>query len=321
MKKYQYFLGLTVISLASLTAASVFAQEVKPLPTASHSDVITGPSADDPYEPIYVLKKGPKKGQKVDVSFRRGVQILSTDAEKQTITVANFMHHDEFNIAEIPLDGVEKMIFQIDWFNSAVPAAHTELRIRFKENMPILVKPQLKSKKNQAPVAIREMVLSIEAVKGKSTAMAFIAGFGRNYAIAYRMLSLADKREDLVDTVHEKVSQYELNLTPEQQKAILTNAIKTSDEKGVHTFYNTWENNCTTELIRIFDHSIKFPFWRKIIKPATVMGSHYPIWIRSSLRSRGILGKQIPDFDKDPSEDLTDYPVDPATVADNEFLK
>jgi hypothetical protein len=318
MKFYQSLLGISVFALGLIATCPAFAQDAKldavdpDIANAERPSPITeGDDADDPYKPHFTFQKGPQKGKEVDVSFRRSIQVLNEDSKTETVTVANFMHNDQFHIATIPLNGVEQMIFHIDWFNSSVPAAHTEIRIRFKADMPIIIRPQLKSAQGEAPVAIREMVLSIEAVKGKSSAMALIAGFARNYAIAYRFLSLKDKRRDLVDTVHEKVSQYVLNLNADQQKTILKNAIEVSDKSGVHVFYNTWERNCTTELIQLFDHSLHYNIWRNILKQSTVIGSHYPIWIRASLKTRGLLGEQLPDLDQDPSEDILDYPVSP----------
>lgn len=267
------------------------------------------PNPDDPYTPVYVITRGPSKGKTVDVSIRRSIKILSTDNQKETITMANFMHNGKFHIATIPLNGVQDVISQIDYANSGFPAGHIETRIRFKPDMPIILRPQLISEQNQPAVAIRDMVLSFEAIKDETGAGALLKGFANYYNIAYRFVSMRDKHHEFVDVVHETVKQWVLKLNDQQKKSLITNAIHMSDQKGISTFYNTWTNNCDIEFVRLLDLSVPQSPWRRILDDATSLGAHYPVWFRSSMRSRGLLGKQLPSVGKDPSEDLNEYPV------------
>ena len=77
---------------------------------------------------------------------------------------------------------------------------------------------------------------------------------------------------------------------------------------GVKYFYNTWKRNCTTELIRILDRSVHSSIWRLALRPVTTIGTHYPVFVRSSLRARRLLGKEIAVFDQDQTLDLTETP-------------
>lgn len=287
---------------------SSFAQDaisVAPSPTPDHSD--------DPYYPNEVLPSGPHKGEHIPVEFRRSIKILHQD-DDQTVTVANFAHNDSFYLAKIPLNGLEKIYLQIDYFTGPIPAAHSEIRLRFREDSPILLYPQLLSQKKLGTVAIREAVFSIEAVKSESTALSFMKGFGKNYAIAYRFISLKEKRRDLVEIDKEHVTQFELNLDAAQMKSILTNAVVTGDKMGVHYFYNTWKRNCTTELIRILDKSVDMPAWRLALRQTTFIGAHYPVFVKSTFRSRGLLGAELKPLDQDDTLDLSVTPVPGVTL-------
>ncbi|MBC7396107.1 MAG: DUF4105 domain-containing protein [Bdellovibrionales bacterium] len=302
VKKFNFFFALFYLSLGAYA-------QTAPIVSASPAFA----QADDPYYPYATLPSGPHQGERVPVEFRRSIQILHKDADS-TVTVANFAHNDSYYLAKIPLKGLEKIIFQIDYFSGSIPAAHSEIRLRFRDDSPILLYPQLKSEENKSAVAIHEAVFSIEAVKSESTALSFMKGFGKNYAVAYRFISMKQKHHDLVELAKERVTQYELNLSEADREAILTEAIETSDRVGVSQFYNTWKRNCTTELIRIIDNAVPMAAWRVVLRPVTFVGAHYPVFVRSTLRSRGLLGDELPVFDQDPSVDVKETALPSVTL-------
>ena len=220
-------------------------------------------NVNDSFDPQARMPKGPLKGQCINSCKQRSVKLL-TSAEAAPyrplpgmLVVANVSHGGDFWVAQIPTNAIEDVIFQIEHFPAVVPAAHTQLRFRFKRGTEVL----LVSQAMNAPftqVGIKDLVYSVEAVGIPEGRFDLVAGFFDRFALAYRLISLQDRAEQMLVKDQHRVEQLKLNLKPEAKQQLLRKAILFSDRAGMRKMYDTFARNCTTELFHAIDQSIQY---------------------------------------------------------------
>ena len=94
-------------------------------------------------------------------------------------------------------------------------------------------------------------------------------------------------------------------MTAYDKNEFLENALRLSDKADNKEMYHTWKVNCTTEMVRLLDTVLDRSLWTKIKSGATTVGAHYPVFVRSSLRARKILGDELSEFADDTTVGLT----------------
>lgn len=254
---------------------------------------------NDPYAPMNYFEEGPFKGQLINNKDRRSIKIIEETPE--FFTVANFMHEKKHYIASIPRNAVKDIMVHIDYFTSSIPAAHAQLRLTLTQ--PIHLKDQITNEVSTAEIS--DIVFSIEAIKGPSSPFGLIQGMQKHFAVSYRFMSTQDKYRTLICEDKERTTQYNLTMTKEDKNEFLENALRLSDKADNKTMYHTWKVNCTTEMIRLIDATIDRTVWTKAKSSATTLGAHYPVFVRSSLRARKILGEELAEFKDDATVGLT----------------
>lgn len=229
----------------------------------------TYPNADcicdvrDPFDPKARMPEGRYEGQCLNSCQQRSVTILSAAEAAfygfsgNHLTVANISHRGHFWVAEFPKDGIEDVIYLIEYFPAIVPAAHTQLRFRFKPGSEIILKSQI-LELDLSPVCLPDIVYSVEAIGLPESEFDLIAGLLDRFAIAYRLVSLEDRIQQMIITDRHRVEQISLNLQPEEKHKLLVNAVEAGDRAGLSRMYNSFDPNCTTELFRALDRTLGY---------------------------------------------------------------
>lgn len=222
---------------------------------------------NDSFEPRARMPKGPFKGQCINSCEQRSVKLLLSAAAAHyepspgMQVVANVSHGGNFWVAKIPPNAIEDVIFQIEHFPAVVPAAHTQLRFRFKPGSEVILVSQAMAASTQ--VGIKDLVYSVEAVGIPEGRFNLFAGFFDRFALAYRLVSLQDRAEQMLVKDQHRVEQLKLNLTAEAKQQLLRKVILMSDRAGMRQMYDTFAKNCTTELFHAIDQSIQYDGTRR----------------------------------------------------------
>lgn len=256
---------------------------------------------NDGYDLGYVMDVGPNKGECMSTKARPVFQTeesLERPIFKKNWQVANISHRGEFYTAEIPVRGIEKVIFQVETFEAPVPAAHTQIRIKFYDHSPVLLKNQNSASSSREAVT-HDLVLSVEAIGEKGYNYDIFKGLGKNLKTVYRIKTLESFVDRVIVGKGSKVMQWELDLNKSEKMNFLKNYINYSAKKGFSDVYNTIKLNCTTELLRIVDMSTKNTFRKGLGKLLTF--DFYPAAIKPAVKSRGIYKKSLDDLGEDPS--------------------
>lgn len=242
----------------------------------------------DPYEPLVVLPKGQFKGRCADSTSSRSVirklDQFPTDADQ--LTVANVSHAGHFWIAKFPRYGVEDVIFQLEKFPAVVPAAHTQIRIRFREDSPVILTHQLDAKQK---IQLRDFVISVEAIGHKGWSYDIFRGMKDEYLTAYRLTSLSDKYKHSVIKMKHEVIQWPLNLSEEEKQRVLPAYLELANANGMNSIYHTIYRNCTNELFKAMDSTLKYGGLSIIPIKMNVLDETYPVLVKSALDARGLI--------------------------------
>ena len=219
---------------------------------------------NDPFEPDVRMKEGPLKGMCVNPLARRSVKILSAEETKPyfslktgNIVIANFSHEQKFWVAQIPIDQVQQLKIQIQYFAVVkvprIEIAHTQFLFEFKEGAEILLTPQVRPAKSSEIVKLKKMIFSVENIGPYGEAFDGLKGLKGHYKLAYRAVSLADKYQWMVKEVKSLVEQERIDLRPDQVRAVLNEALTRGDQWSTNRDYHTIKPNCVSELFSILD--------------------------------------------------------------------
>jgi len=240
----------------------------------------------DAYESKVLLPAGGHKGECADTTSARSVIMLPEPSDSNVLRVANVGHNGSFWIAEFPKNGVEDVIFQMERFPAAVPAAHTQIRLKFKKDSPVRLTNQFDSSRQ---IYLREFALSTEAIGQKGWKYDIFKGMKDEYLTAYRITSLADKYKWMVVTLKHSVVQWPLNLDEAEKQLVLPAYVKRATEKGMTSTYHTLWRNCTNELFKVFDSTLRYGGLRALPVVFTKINEMYPVIVHGALNSRGLI--------------------------------
>ncbi len=215
----------------------------------------------DPYEPHMRIDSGEYKGLCVNPTLRRSAQRLSVEeAQKyfpgtKDVVVANFSHDEQFWIAEIPFQQIDRILLQVEYFPVALgmEIAHTQFRVNFANGAKIRLKPQSTQQKTQTSLTLDGMIFSVENISPFGEAFDPIKGLFDQYRTAYRLVSLEQKYDWMVLTNGDWVEQYEFNFSPMEARLILAEGLNRGTKNSIGLSYNTLKHSCITELYAIVD--------------------------------------------------------------------
>ena len=147
---------------------------------------------NDPYDLGYVMDIGENKGQCMSTKGRPVMQTeesLSRPISKRLMQLANVSHKGEFYTAEIPVQKIEDVIFQVETFDAPVPAAHTQIRLKFFDDSPVVLKNQNSESENSEFIT-NNLILSVEAIGEEGYEYDIFKGLGKNLKTVYRVKTL-----------------------------------------------------------------------------------------------------------------------------------
>jgi hypothetical protein len=298
------------IILASISLSLISAAASASSATFLESHCVLNPS--DPFDWGWTLAGGPNAGKCLDTTQERSIYVISDGVaesfgfhpEPGLIYFANFAHDGKFWIAQLDPQGVDEAIFQIENFPAIVPAAHTEMRFKMKPGHNVQLIEQ--DNRGRQRRNIRDFVFSIEAVTpNDGESYGLITGEENHFALAYRFVSMADRFKDMVTIDHHKTRQLLLNLTDAEKTALLVNAVETSENGQITSYYSTLFKSCTTELFQLIDQTVPYDFGErvKIFLGSLILDQIDPPEAGIGLSARDLLKpngqSKLADLDKD----------------------
>lgn len=224
---------------------------------------------DDPFEPRERLPKGKYSGQCYDTRVARSVRVLDAEAAARygaapgELVLANVHHAGKFWVARVPLDGVEAVLFQLEYFPAIVPAGHAQLRVRFAESSPVLLTSQ-SAADGLVEEALTDLVLSVEAIGQPGYKYDIVRGVLDDFGTAYRVVSLSDKLAHMVVRQQHEVEQWALRLEGDEAARLLERYAAAGESRRMQTMYNTLFVNCTNEAVRILDEAVQYTLREQI---------------------------------------------------------
>lgn len=248
---------------------------------------------EDPYAFEETMPDGPFKGEVLDTSEKRAVVWLGTKR------FANFYHRGRFWIGSYPAEAVQDVIFQIERWANAGPAAHIQLRFRLKPTHLLRLVPQ--NGRATRPVQVRDIIVSAEATYavGRSHEYEVLAGLQQKYGITARAVSLDEKVQRMRRDRDFRIEQVRLNLSDDRKNLLLDTALHMSWRMAHSEMYDTLRNSCTTFAFDVLDDVASHRGWRRWASRL----DQIPVLSRFYLFSRGLVlangGSRLPDLQEE----------------------
>ncbi len=242
-----------VKSLVFLALCSGFVQNVLAQSNSFPQNSTCICDSQDKYDPKPKMPAGLFKGRCINSCQQRSVTLLSSNPNY--LTIANFSHNNKFWIAQIPLQGIDTVIYQTEEFEflQSCPACHSQLRFRFKPDQPVILTPQIGG---NYEVKLTDIVYSIEATGVPGMNFDPFTAILDFYGLSYRFVSLQDRAERMIKIDNHTVKQLKLNLDQTDRAKLLNQAVLQSNQFGMKQMYSLYNRNCTTELFQLLDRSV-----------------------------------------------------------------
>ncbi len=266
----------------------------------------------DPFEPHSRITKGAHKGECIDTDLARPVSRLTAEEAAQfggeptnEILVANVSHGGKYWVAKVPMDGIVEGIFQLEYFPAPlnIPAGHTQVRIRFRDDKPVVLTTQ-SGKDKKITQKINDLIISFEAIGQRGYAYNPLTGLKDEYAGVYRVTSLDRSYDHMIIKQNHRVEQWKMNIEMGELKTVFQRFVAMSAARQMTYMYNTVSLNCTNEIIRAIDEGVNYTRREIVQKLLTFPTDTYPNIVRVSLISRGLLpmdkSTDLPELGKDP---------------------
>ena len=241
----------------------------------------------DPYEPRARFQVGPWTGECLDTQRRRPVAVLASPTQdERTLELANVFHDHGWWYASIPVDAIEEVYFQLEYFPAIVPAGHTQIRIEF--NQPVRLSGHSDWNYGQEEETYN-LVLSAEAVPRVGDGYDLFRGLRDHFGLALRVTTLEARYDSMIVEQEHHVEQWRLMLTEEEQRDLLTFYANESEELGLGITYHTITRNCTTEIVRSLDGVVEYGWRERVGRFFLRATEFYPNIVRAALVARGLL--------------------------------
>ena len=263
-------------------SADIDAGDVRELdPTNCRYDIT------DIYEPGARFQRGPWTGECLNTEKRRPVFVLNSATQNpDELLLANVFHRDGFWIAAIPLDAVEAVYFQLEYFPAVVPAGHTQIRVEFNQDVELFGQSEWKRDQYET---VRNLVLSVEAVTRLGDNYDLFRGMKNHFGVAFRVTSLQARYQSMITEQNHHVEQWRLQMTPQEQRDLVEFFAYESEALGLSENYHTLFRNCTTEGIRALDGVVQYTAGEQIKRFLLKVTEFYPNIVRAALIARGLL--------------------------------
>ncbi len=210
------------------------------------------------------IPAGPFKGECLNLESQRNFKYLAQD--QRYIKISNFFHDNKYWVARIPVGEVfKRVILQIEFFPPEVLAAHTQVRFDLKPGKYL----RLDSQEGKEVKILSSFIISFEAVKvDSSPRFSLIKGLKNHFAMTARMFSLQESYKKIVLKQKHKNKQVVLDYNSKEQEDLFLYFLnRGSDNYQYKEMYNTFDNNCTTEVYEGFEAIRKRPTKTHYIGP------------------------------------------------------
>lgn len=234
-----------------------------------------------------------RAGQPLDLSVRRptvnleGTIFGAKYGRPGTRVQANFFHRGRHWIVRVPLEGLQRDIFQVAYFAPRLPlvgyiAGHALHRLEMAEGFPIeIVAPmptaaelaELASMSEEAAIAVLPEPQQLETVHNvaiSAEAQWVIADPGRRYSLprgvrgaftnVIRFMAMEERLVDHIRSGH-PIWQAEVRVerpdgTTRDIQQVLLKGLDLSERVGISCVYNTISNNCLTTAFEILHEAL-----------------------------------------------------------------
>ena len=339
----QWMLGLEV---AQLRAFSQHLQgDARRIVSSIEDGVVVSPLWDFvlfPRQPVvYMPPRSRYRGQEVDVSSRRSLQIVANQADESLLETSDhfvnvdyFYHHGTFWKARIPVDGVQHVFGQA--FNFSKPKTkpgktgpeiivdsqglprrtistlnHVQSRFVLRPDHYVELYPRVDDETGEPAERLNDFIYSLEAVGPAGIKFNLRDGLAGNLLSAHRFLSTEEMVFERVVLQNQYVGQSApLPLDDAARRALLVKSLlrshraEMSERYFLYRFFGT--NNCTSSPFQILDEVADY----NLIQRLGSLLYRLPLNPRLYLRIRGL--------DADPShstlirDEFADYIRSPA---------
>ena len=276
----------------------------------------------DPYTPTQKIPTGRSAGMCYDTDDARPIKILKQDS--QVWQIANVSHLGGFYTAKIPVgtNAVKEFIYEVEWFQAAIPAAHGQLRVTF--NKEISLEPQ------GAGTAFKtdKLIFSMEALAQRGWKFDIVQGVLNSFGAVWRVKTFEDfvVQKGKAQGPMNQIDQALLSLEnyPQERVEIVKEWLNRSNTNGLSKMYNTVSQSCAMEAFNVievvrqrmsatypkFEEDKAWPqsFWRardNILKyldtKIATPGEIYPPLAMTSLKNRKYFSKDLPVLHEDPA--------------------
>jgi hypothetical protein len=211
------------------------------------------------------------------------------------IMVANFRHDNHWYVARIILDGIEDLIFHLEYTGDAFPGVHNQLRIVMREGSEVTLEPQVSG--DTAPaVRLRNLLLSSEGNYAPGTSPQPLRGL-EQASISHMAMSMEQKAEIMLGggKPHE-VHQVYLKASDEDKRRVVLTYLRHATEVGTDEMFNLLSWNCSSPVFQALDRTLDYGAVRNVL--ATLSPASIPFWCMQNLDLRGIVdhGRKLPDY-------------------------
>ena len=263
---------------------------------------------NDPFEVGAIIFKGQSKGlcvEDLNKNVRPVFKLTPQEIKdygfsfsEDFVYISNINHLDGFYVAKIPLNDIEKVIFQEEHFKRDViseklPISHAQMRIIFSQ--PVEMVSQVKNTTSKR-IMVKDLVLSAQGVAGRGFSYDPIqGGFDGSTLNIYGVFTLDYKKNHSLVEQDNKIKQYELNMTQEEKMNYVKEWIRISELKSTSETYHILNTNCGTSQFYVLDRSVKYTEQekKKISSFKGKMNSKTPSFSKYSLEIRGLFKEEL----------------------------
>ncbi|MBC7386023.1 MAG: DUF4105 domain-containing protein [Cryobacterium sp.] len=280
----------------------------------------------DPFVGPTVMPSGPRANHCLDPS-KRSYRLITPEQARGVVGnfghlkagveyqfIANVSHDHEHWIGAFPVDAVETIDFQIDEFPPLLIAAHTQLRVNFRPETPVILYHQ--TDRSRDPISLGEIILSHEIVSlldGKGYDLK--EGMQGAFANAARLASLWERADDMSVRQDQRVRQYRLSLTTEEANGLWKFMLPFFHDPEMTKLYDTVSRNCTTQLFEMFKawQPARIGWFNELAQRGIILA---PTYAKQGLELGHLLGKEkLPDLREELIERFAAREYDKADVA------
>lgn len=235
-----------ILALSSLFLSShVMAGELSPEQISSYLKI----------DPVY-YKKGSFQGRAIDQSLKRPVRLISELETEESYFVSHFYNQGQFWVAEIPKQGVKKVIAQLALFKGPLGMTLTHLQYRFLMDVPV----GLYRAKDGVLKKTRtnDLIFTVQAALPKGEDYDALEAMKGTYKMTSRLSNTFDRVIYEEVAAGDIVTQYALsNISQEQRDDLLFNSVNFSNQNLYEKDYKVATENCISISFDLLDQSLR----------------------------------------------------------------